>query len=150
MSCMRSLGDDTVVSAPIARDEILVPLSSIVVRGRRLGRRLHADRGTAVAGRVALRTALGAEGAEAAIRRVVASVSSDVVISDVRRMDAVLTSALAAPAATTTLLAATAVLVLALGCVGVYGVLSFWSAPHPRLGIRFALGVRRRDAPPGW
>ena len=53
---------------------------------------------------------------------------------------------MAAPAATTSLLVTMAGLALVLGCVGVYGVLSFLVSRQSRdLGIRLALGAQRRD-----
>ena len=68
------------------------------------------------------------------------------VTSDVRSMANVIATAVAAPAATTSLLASMAALALVLGCIGVYGVLSFLVSRQTRdLAIRFALGAQRRD-----
>ena len=95
---------------------------------------------------VTMRTAMGSSQTAAMLRRVMAGVSGEVVISDVKPMDALLADAVAEPAATTSLLASMAGLALILGCIGVYGVLSFLVSKQARdFGIRFALGAQRRD-----
>ena len=112
----------------------------------------HGPNGTMEDGRVpsdmtlALRTTLTGAQVETLVRRLVAGVSGDVVIGDVRPMSAVLADAVAAPAATASLLVTMAGLALVLGCIGVYGVLSFLVSRQTRdLGIRVALGAQRRD-----
>jgi ABC-type antimicrobial peptide transport system permease subunit len=61
-------------------------------------------------------------------------------------MRAIVSDAAAAPAATASLLAAMAALAVSLGCVGVYGVLSFLVTQRYRdFGIRVALGAGRFD-----
>jgi len=72
--------------------------------------------------------------------------SGQVVVSDVRAMRALVADAVAAPVATTSLLVAMGALALVLGCIGVYGVLSFLVSRQMRdFGIRLALGAQRRD-----
>jgi len=82
----------------------------------------------------------------AALLRLAIGPGGDVVIGDVRSMRAVMADAVAAPAAATALLVTMAGLAVALGCVGVYGVLSFLVSRQLReLAIRVALGAQRRD-----
>jgi putative ABC transport system permease protein len=91
-------------------------------------------------------TGMTAEQLWATLRRVIDGVSREVVVDEVRAMQAIVTDTVATPAATTSLLVAMAGLALALGCLGVYGVLSFLVSRQRRdLGIRFALGAQRRD-----
>jgi putative ABC transport system permease protein len=92
------------------------------------------------------RTTLPPRSVENLLRQAMTGATRAVVISDVRSMQDVMASAVASPAATTSLLASMAALALVLGCVGVYGVLSFLVSRQTRdLGIRFALGAQRRD-----
>jgi len=112
----------------------------------------HGPKATMEDGRVptdmtlTLRTTMESGQVAAMLRRVAGGVSGEVVIGDVRSMRAVLADAVAAPAATTSLLVTMAGLALVLGCIGVYGVLSFLVSRQTRdLGIRFALGAQRRD-----
>jgi putative ABC transport system permease protein len=68
------------------------------------------------------------------------------VVDAVRDIEAVVAEASATPAATTTVLVATAGLALVLGSVGVYAVLSFLVARRmSELGVRVALGALPRD-----
>jgi predicted permease len=93
-----------------------------------------------------LRTTLDRGHVESLVRRLVEGVSGEAVVGEIRPMHAVLAAAVEAPAATTSLVATMAGLALVLGCVGVYGLLSFFVSRQTRdLGIRFALGARRRD-----
>jgi predicted permease len=68
------------------------------------------------------------------------------IVDEVRGLDAVLAAATAAPAATTSVLVATALLALTLGSLGVYAVLSFLvSRRTQEFAIRVALGALPGD-----
>ena len=93
-----------------------------------------------------LRTTLAGARVEAMLQQLAAGLGGDTVIGDVRPMRSILADAVAAPVATTSLLVTMAGLALVLGCIGVYGVLSFLVSRQTRdLGIRVALGAERRD-----
>jgi predicted permease len=112
----------------------------------------HGSRATMEDGRIptnmtlALRTTIGPSDAGARLRAMSGGPSSRVAISDVRAMSAVVADAVAAPSATTSLLVTMAGLALTLGCIGIYGVISFLVSRQTRdLGIRLALGAAPRD-----
>jgi putative ABC transport system permease protein len=80
------------------------------------------------------------------LRNALLALSPNVPISEIKTMPAVLADAQSAPRSTTFLFAAFAGVALALGIVGVYGVLSFLVARRSReMGVRLALGAQRRD-----
>jgi putative ABC transport system permease protein len=95
---------------------------------------------------LAVQTTMEAAQVAALVRAAAAEISGGVVIGEVRTMRAVVADAVAAPAATASVMVTAAGLALSLGCVGVYGVLSFLVSRRTRdLGIRLALGASRQD-----
>jgi predicted permease len=93
-----------------------------------------------------LLTNLDESAVAALVRRAARQAGGDIALGDVKGMQSLLSDAVAAPSATTTLLGAMAGLAVVLGCVGVYGVLSFLVSRRTRdLGIRLALGAQPRD-----
>jgi len=112
----------------------------------------HSLTGTMEDGRIpvdmtlVLRTPIDANSVAAMIRNAARESGGEIALGAITSMESLRSEAMAAPSATTSLLAAMALLAVGLGCIGVYGVLSFLVSRRTRdFGVRLALGAQPRD-----
>ena len=94
---------------------------------------------------IVVRSALPAAAALASVRQAVERVDPAQVVYDLKTMDEVAAESVAEQRATSTLAVVFGAITLLLAALGLYGVLAFGVMQRiPELGIRFALGARRR------